>query len=71
MKSEEEIRIKLKDIEKNLSRLEEKWWITRSDAIQIEFHKNNIAFIKWALKDESDERFELARPITTAPNLLS
>jgi len=51
MKTEKEITDKLKELERELDRLESKWWIwsTKKDAINIEFLKNNIAFINWAL----------------------
>lgn len=69
MRTEEELKSKLKEIEDGLSKLEGKWFKTDSDRIQIEFHKNNIAFIRWALDKPS---LILAEPISTkSPNLLN
>jgi len=51
MKSENEIEVKRTQIIEGLKKLEAKWFKTDSDKIQIEFHKNNIAFIEWALMD--------------------
>ncbi len=52
MRTETEITAKLESIQNSLSKLEKKWVKTNSDKIQIEFHKNNIAFIEWALGDQ-------------------
>lgn len=49
MRTEKEIITKLTEIAKGLQALEEKRKKTDKDKIQIEFHKNNIAFIQWAL----------------------
>ncbi len=51
MKSENEIRVKLTQLIEGLKKLESKWLKTDSDKIQIEFYKNNISFVAWALKD--------------------
>lgn len=55
MKTEIEIKEKLQEIKKGLYLLENKIWIRRKDAIQIEFHKNNIAFIEWVLDENNDK----------------
>lgn len=49
MKNEKEILAKLEELISSLSRLERKWFKSDSDKIQIEFYKNNIAFVNWAL----------------------
>ncbi len=55
MRTEQEIKNKLTDIANSLQKLEKKWFKTTKDKIQIEFHKNNICFILWALEMPSGE----------------
>ena len=51
MKTEEELDNKLQELKAELRKLEDKGWIwtTKKEALSIEFLKNNIAFINWAL----------------------
>lgn len=65
MRTEEEINAKLKELQRDLSALEKKWFKSDSDKIWIEFYKNNIAFINWALggKEEPVKNVLRARQI--------
>ena len=49
MKSEAKLKAKMEELKKELKRLEGKLFTSRSADINIEFLKNNITFIKWAL----------------------
>lgn len=54
MKTEIEIRDKLKELEDSLKSLEiiPMFFLSKRNQHNIEFLKNNIAFIKWALEDD-------------------
>lgn len=50
MRTEKEINNKLQKLEKDLKKLSSKYAPSLNDIIQMEFLRNNIAFIKWCLK---------------------
>lgn len=52
MKSEKQLREKLKEMEDELSKVESKEWVfIDGHALRSEFLKKNIAFIKWCLDE--------------------
>ena len=65
LKNETRTKDKLKELGKGLSSLEAKIFKSESDERQIEFHKNNIAFILWlsGTDAETESVFEKVRAI--------